>query len=177
MRFKEALEFFGVVDGECDKKGIKSIYRKLSLRYHPDKKDGDERKFKVLGEAYLLLQDQYDFICNVVRTEEQEMFEADPRYWQCFGEEMETAFLSIWKLEGIVIEICGVWIWLTGETYPHKNVLKSSGCLFSGKKKAWYWRTKQKKSYYSRGKYSLDQIRSRYGSLGLNEQSVNYITG
>jgi len=44
---------------------IKSAFRKLAQKYHPDKKDGDEAKFKEISEAYAVLSDknkraQYD---------------------------------------------------------------------------------------------------------------------
>jgi len=36
---------------------IKTAYRKLSMIYHPDRPDGDEEKFKQIGEAYETLSD------------------------------------------------------------------------------------------------------------------------
>lgn len=44
---------------------IKKAFRKLAHKYHPDKKDGDEKKFKEINEAYSILSDkkkreQYD---------------------------------------------------------------------------------------------------------------------
>lgn len=44
---------------------IKKAYRKLAHKYHPDKKGGDENKFKEINEAYQVLSDktkrtQYD---------------------------------------------------------------------------------------------------------------------
>lgn len=44
---------------------IKKAYRKMAHKYHPDKKDGDEAKFKEINEAYQVLGDkqkraQYD---------------------------------------------------------------------------------------------------------------------
>ena len=37
---------------------IKSAYRKLAMLYHPDRETGDEKKFKLLNEAYKVLSDE-----------------------------------------------------------------------------------------------------------------------
>lgn len=31
------------------------------------------------------------------------------------------------------------WWWLTGETYPHRDLLKRYGARFSSRRRAWYW--------------------------------------
>jgi hypothetical protein len=31
------------------------------------------------------------------------------------------------------------WWWLTGETYPHRELLKRCGARFSSRRRAWYW--------------------------------------
>ena len=36
---------------------IKNAYRRLSMEYHPDRPNGDEEKFKKIGEAYETLGD------------------------------------------------------------------------------------------------------------------------
>ena len=48
------------VSRECDEKTLKSAFRKLAMRYHPDRNPGDkeaEQKFKEIGEAYEVLKD------------------------------------------------------------------------------------------------------------------------
>lgn len=52
-------EMLGVAR-DVDEKGLKSAFRKLAMKYHPDRNPGDsesEVKFKELGEAYEVLKD------------------------------------------------------------------------------------------------------------------------
>ena len=46
------------VDRGASKDDIKKAFRKLAHQYHPDKKDGDESKFKEVNEAYTVLSDE-----------------------------------------------------------------------------------------------------------------------
>lgn len=53
------------VEKNASEEDIKKAYRKLAHQYHPDKKGGDEAKFKEVNEAYQVLGDkkkraQYD---------------------------------------------------------------------------------------------------------------------
>jgi molecular chaperone DnaJ len=45
------------VDKRASKEDIKKAFRKKAHQYHPDKKGGDEAKFKEIGEAYAVLSD------------------------------------------------------------------------------------------------------------------------
>jgi curved DNA-binding protein len=64
---KDYYQILGV-DKKASAEEIKKAYRKLALKYHPDRNKGDagaEEKFKELGEAYAVLSDpekrkQYD---------------------------------------------------------------------------------------------------------------------
>lgn len=64
MAKKDFYEVLGVGRGASDDE-IKKAYRKLAHQYHPDKKGGDEAKFKEINAAYQVLSDrqkraQYD---------------------------------------------------------------------------------------------------------------------
>src|SRR5512137_2231510 len=63
---KDYYEVLGV-SKEAGEKDIKSSYRKLAMKYHPDRSDAPdaEEKFKEISEAYAVLSDpdkrrQYD---------------------------------------------------------------------------------------------------------------------
>lgn len=61
---KDYYNILGVQKG-ASKDDIKKAFHKLAHKYHPDKKDGDESKFKEVNEAYQILSDdqkraQYD---------------------------------------------------------------------------------------------------------------------
>ena len=40
----------------------------------------------------------------------------------------------------IFIEICGSWLWVTGETKPVKTILSQAGLYWAANKKAWYFK-------------------------------------
>ena len=60
MAKRDYYEVLGV-SKSTPQEAIKKAYRKLALKYHPDKNKGDkasEEKFKEAGEAYHVLSDK-----------------------------------------------------------------------------------------------------------------------
>lgn len=53
---KDYYEILGIAKG-ASKDEIKKAFRALASKYHPDKKTGDEAKFKEISEAYSILSD------------------------------------------------------------------------------------------------------------------------
>ena len=56
MSQKDYYSILGISKG-ASKDEIKKAFRKLAAQYHPDKKTGDETKFKEISEAYAVLGD------------------------------------------------------------------------------------------------------------------------
>jgi len=54
---KDYYEILGV-NKSASKDEVKKAFRKLASTYHPDKKTGDEAKFKEISEAYAVLSDE-----------------------------------------------------------------------------------------------------------------------
>lgn len=57
MTNKDYYQILGV-SRNASKEDIKSAYRKLAHKYHPDKNKGDDAKFKEISEAYHVLSDE-----------------------------------------------------------------------------------------------------------------------
>jgi hypothetical protein len=82
-------------------------------------------------------------------------------------ERLRKTILELLKLRDIIVEICGTWIWVTGDTYSVKGQLKALGLKYSSKKMAWYWVGAASNGH---GRYTLDQIRVFHGSRVVNRE-------
>ena len=144
------LELSGTITTE----DVKQAYRKAAMTYHPDKNPAGAEMMKIINAAY-----------DVLREFEGEIEGAgnDAGEEENYSQAVNEALNVIIVLDGLIIEICGAWVWVSGETYQHKAILKGAGFKFAGKKKSWYFRPEDWSSS-SRGAYSMDDIRDKYGS-------------
>lgn len=151
---KDAAKVLGIV-GKITPEIVKKAYRVASMKYHPDR-GGSVEMMQAVNAAYAVLKDL------------EEDFTAESSNDDNYGEELNAALLKVISLEGIEIEICGAWVWITGNTKPHSKALGKNGAgfFFASKKKAWYYRPKEWKSV-SRGNWSMDKIRQMHGSQSV----------
>lgn len=67
------------------------------------------------------------------------------------------------------LEIIGFWLWIKGNTYPYKDLLKSLGCNFSSNKKCWFFVQKDfNKDHKYKYKSNFEDLRLKYGSIQIN---------
>jgi hypothetical protein len=61
------------------------------------------------------------------------------------------------------VELCGSWLWISGNSKEVKDKLKELGCKWSSNKALWYYTDAP---FRKRGKkaWTLDQIRNTHGS-------------
>lgn len=147
MNINDAAKILGL-SGEITPGQTKIAYREACKKYHPDINPAGEDMMKIVNSAYEVLKDY----SGEIRDKQLD-----------YGDLLNDALNMVGGLIGLNIEICGAWIWITGETRIHKDVLKKVGFKWASKKKAWYFRPEGFKSR-SRGKTSLDEIRGKYGS-------------
>ncbi len=133
---------------------VKALYKKLALENHPDRGGSTEVMQEINTEyAFATARIVSGSNMNAEDTEQQIRF----------SEEYRKIIEQIIHLPGIVIELVGLWIWVTGKTKPVHKELSAAKLFYASKKKAWYYRSDHLKA--KRGsKKSLDEIRNKYGS-------------
>ena len=65
--------------------------------------------------------------------------------------------------DDLVIEICGTWVWVAGDTVTHKQTLKTYGLFWSPSKRKWYWKPPNY-ARRNRKSMSMNYIRTAHGS-------------
>ena len=129
------------------------------MENHPDR-GGDVRVMQEINA-------EHDKLFNMLKNE-QNAKAADPtsgvRETTEAPEEFRAVVEALLSLDGIEVELCGSWLWIAGDTRPHKDALKAAGCRWSASKKKWYWRHYEAGARWSRGRTTMGEIRAKYGS-------------
>lgn len=146
---------------------LRKEYYRLAKIYHPDA-GGTKEAFQKLGADYERLTKQ---ILNG-----SSFSSAEKENETGISEDMARIVNAIISLPNITIEIIGRWIWVSGQTYPLRTELAAAGLQFI--KKAgnpfWVYAGVQSKS---RGKMSIDEIRSKYGSNIVRAKENKKLSG
>lgn len=134
-------------------------YKELAKRYHPD----------IAGAQFTAtmqeINNEFEEICNYLKTHAYSGTQT--AYNGTNSTETPQDFINIIdkliSCEGLIIELVGRWIWITGNTYAYKDILKTLAFRWSGKKKAWYWRKDEDGGKNYRHNLTLDEIKEKYG--------------
>lgn len=160
MNVQEALNIFGL-SGELTKEDIKKAYKKASLKHHPDRNPNNP----IAAEIMKAINAAFDFLmANIESLNKFQSANENAHY--NFGEELERVLTELAGLTGIIFEVIGNWVWISGETKPHKEALKALGCKWASKKQQWFFRPEEHKSRWNRKEHSIEEIREMYGTAG-----------
>lgn len=145
---------------------LKKEYKRLARALHPDCNPGRDTT-KEFQEMQREFERAFDHLKSVHVNAEGEQYTKETT--ETATEYMEM-IEKLMKMSGVIVELCGAWLWCTGNTKEHKDDLKALGFKWSQNKQAWsYHRDPWRKC--SRRKYSLDEIRARYGSMHFKSTS------
>jgi hypothetical protein len=163
MNIKDALSILAL-SATADQKEIKTAYRKACIKYHPDRNPAGLEMMKAVNVAYKLLT---EINYNGAKCPIDEEVNSD------FGDMLNEAINAVIGLSGLNIEVCGAWVWLTGNTKQYKAEIKAAGYWWAKKKCSWYFRPADYKSR-NKGDWDMEKIRDKYGSVSVNNTPNNH---
>jgi len=146
---------------------VKAMYKQLAKQFHPDITGTDTtaimqainaeyaKAIKLAASGANLSQDEQD----------AEILNA---------EQYKNAINAIINLHGINIELCGGWLWVSGNTYQHKDIFKANGFYFASAKKMWYFRSPEYATS-NRKKHTIEEIRHKYGTQKISSSYYNFL--
>ncbi|MCL2693629.1 MAG: DnaJ domain-containing protein [Oscillospiraceae bacterium] len=137
---------------------LKAAYRKLAMQHHPDRGGSDEA-MKAVNAEYDAL---FPKLKNVHKTKDGETYTKETAETPEFFKDLISELM---KMDGIIIEIIGCFVWVTGDTRPNKDRLKALNFKWHSKKSAWYLKPEDYRKR-SRKDYDLEEIRAMYGTSG-----------
>lgn len=135
---------------------LKKAYHKLALKMHPDR-GGDVEEMKVLNNEY---DELFKKVSHIHKNAKGETYTKKTN-------EKPFEFINIinnlMKMNGITIEVIGSFIWVSGDTKPHKEGLREMKFRWHSKKKCWY---KAPEGYrkYNNKQYSMNDVRTMFGT-------------
>ena len=157
---------------------VKKQYRKLAMKHHPDR-GGNEEVFKQINNEYeeAMEQARINETRKAKTKKEEDFIKSQFMNSKGFREKIDKLI----KLDNIVIEICGTWLYISGKgTYNHKEYLKNEfGAFWSKSKKCWCISPQGKEFKKSRGYKgkTLNDIRNTYGSEKIKSKGTILIEG
>ena len=154
---KSAIDFF---DNVTTIEDAKLLFKEKAKLFHPDL-GGDAEMFK-------LLKRQFD---NFVNNFANFTFKNDGKEYTSEDISDFKEFLKkVIDLDDVKIEIIGRWVYIYN-SFKHKDYLKSIGCWFSSKHKAWIFNGTGKTTKF-RTKKSIDMIKKTYGCIEVKKDWV-----
>jgi hypothetical protein len=151
---------------------VKAEFKRLAKINHPDK-GGNVEIMQMINAAYSIAIKRV--LSGSKFTDEEVESEI------LSAEAYKNAVQSIINIEGIIIELCGSYIWVTPlETdnfWSFWPEMKKAGYLFAKVKKQFYFRTEEHSSKGNTKTLSSEQIASKYGRRVINAGSykANYL--
>lgn len=126
------------------------------MKYHPDRKTRQAPKWWRWSTPQLISSSQISKNSKVYNHSENAYD---------YGDLVAEVLNKILSLDGLIVEVVGNWLWISGNTKDNKEALKEMGCMYAPKK-VWYYRPEEHRSTGNRKSHSMEEIREKYGTSG-----------
>ena len=146
---------------------IKKRFRELVFKHHPDK-GGDTATMQDINEQYhAALKGQHEQSQGTTDNgRERTYYYNEQRENEAAAKLMELIKLRL--PASVEIWLIGSWVWVWGDTKPHKEKLKAAGLRWHSKRSAWYWHKPGKRTWRSNG--SLEDLAAKYGAYAPTKE-------
>ena len=166
MNYQDTISILKLKTDITDIKQLKFIYHQLAKKYHSDLNQvKNDTMMQLLNNCYSWAKDNLPICVDTQQATND------------ISSDIEQAIDAIKHLQNINIELCGSWLWVTGNTKQYKDIFKQNNFRWSPKKSSWYFAPQSDKKYKYRGKKTLDEIRTFYGSKTINKTYRQAIGG
>ena len=144
---------------------LRKFYIGLALKFHPDRGGSVETMQAINAE--------YEFLITSGLQNDSAAGGKNYADSVAIDKALQDKIQAIIHLAGIEIEVCGLWIWVSGETRQYKEYLKAQGFWYAPKKQQWYYAGVK---VYTHGRTSsMNAIRMKYGSTKVDSKSSETI--
>lgn len=134
---------------------LKKVYRDLALEHHPDR-GGNVETMKRVNALY------EEFFAKLKNTHKNKDGETYTKQTRETPGDFKCLIGQLIRMEGIHIEVIGSFVWISGDTKPHRDELKSLKFRWHRTKAMWYKPPEDYKRYGGK-EYSMSEIRAMYG--------------
>ena len=161
------MKFFANVDNIED---LKAEYRRLAMLHHPDR-GGDTATMQKINDEYARLFERLKDVHKSTRPDGPRTYTSGQKTKET-PEDFIRIVNELFKLDGLEVELCGRWLWISGETMKHREALKRLGCKWSKNKQKWSWHYPEDAAFTYKGKreWTMEAIRTMFGTEKIEKE-------
>ena len=115
---------------------------------------------------------EYELLSKILINSNTEFTHGRKWYENKVSEEIKEKINEIITLPGVMIEIIGSWLWISGNTKAVREELKAAGFRFSPDKFTWYWQCGNYRKHNGI-LYTMDEIREIWGVEKVDSKPSN----
>lgn len=134
---------------------LKKAYKSWAMKLHPDL-GGSEEAFKAMSA-------EYESVFKMIKAGIKERTHSTAINLNDVDDGYRDVINALLSLDGVEVELCGEWLWITTPNREYNDTFKNVGCHWARNKKKWYWKPAWMRSR-SRREHSMEEIRDKYGS-------------
>ncbi|MBT9173467.1 MAG: hypothetical protein DDT21_01868 [Syntrophomonadaceae bacterium] len=152
---------------------IKTEYRRLAMLHHPDHGGQTATMQEINSQYHAALKSVNGQTSQDADTGKEHTYRYNPKVEQAIMDKI-SQLISAGVAKSCEIFLIGTWVWITGDTKPIKDVLKTAGCIWHSKRLCWYWQNDGHSHRYNRNA-SLGSLAAKYGATQFQDREVGQL--